>query len=65
MGKTFAEKVLARKAGLESVVPAQIVTVEPKHLLTHDNTAATTRVGRMGTISPSLGCSLTADRAAL
>ncbi|HNT73921.1 MAG TPA: 3-isopropylmalate dehydratase large subunit [Anaerolineae bacterium] len=39
MGMTFAEKVLARKAGLESVVPGQIVTVRPDKLLTHDNTA--------------------------
>jgi len=39
MGHTFAEKVLARKAGLESVVPGQIVTVKPDKLLTHDNTA--------------------------
>lgn len=39
MGHTFAEKVLARKAGLESVVPGQIVTVRPDKLLTHDNTA--------------------------
>eukprot|EP01156_Anaeramoeba_ignava_P002022 Anaeramoba_ignava/a217353_229.p1 GENE.a217353_229~~a217353_229.p1 ORF type:complete len:434 (-),score=122.24 a217353_229:325-1626(-) len=37
---TFAEKILAKKAGLESVVPGQIVTVYPEHLLTHDNTAA-------------------------
>lgn len=40
MGMTFAEKVLARAAGLESVVPGQIVAVRPDHLLTHDNTAA-------------------------
>jgi 3-isopropylmalate/(R)-2-methylmalate dehydratase large subunit len=40
MGQTFAEKVLARKAGLASVVPGQIVTVRPDKLLTHDNTAA-------------------------
>ncbi|MBN1539445.1 MAG: 3-isopropylmalate dehydratase large subunit [Candidatus Thermoplasmatota archaeon] len=40
MGETFAQKVLARKAGLESVVPGQIVTLRPDHLLTHDNTAA-------------------------
>lgn len=39
MGHTFAEKVLAHKAGLESVVPGQIVTVRPDKLLTHDNTA--------------------------
>ena len=40
MGKTFAEKVLAKKAGLGEVVPGQIVTVRPEHLLTHDNTSA-------------------------
>jgi len=40
MGSTFAEKVLARGAGLDRVVPGQIVTVAPDHLLTHDNTAA-------------------------
>ena len=40
MGKTFAEKLLAKKANLDEVVPGQIVTVSPEHLLTHDNTAA-------------------------
>ena len=40
MGKTFAEKVLARKSGQAEVVPGQIVIVEPDHLLSHDNTAA-------------------------
>jgi 3-isopropylmalate/(R)-2-methylmalate dehydratase large subunit len=40
MGFTFAEKVLAQKAGLERVVPGQIVTVRPDKLLTHDNTSA-------------------------
>ena len=40
MGKTFAEKVLAMKAGLREVSPGQIVTVRPDHLLTHDNTSA-------------------------
>jgi homoaconitate hydratase family protein len=40
MGKTFAEKVLAKKSGLENVEPGQIVMVQPDHLLTHDNTAA-------------------------
>ena len=39
-GKTFAEKILARKSGLKYVVPGQIVTVKPDHLLTHDNTSA-------------------------
>ncbi len=40
MGKTFAEKILAKKAGVDSVVPGRIVTVRPDHLLTHDNTSA-------------------------
>jgi len=40
MGKTFAEKLLAKYSGTEEVVPSQIVTVHPDHLLTHDNTAA-------------------------
>lgn len=40
MGMTFAEKVLAKRAGLGAVVPGQIVTVKPDHLLTHDNTSA-------------------------
>ncbi len=39
MGQTFAEKILARKAGLGRVIPGQIVTVRPDKLLTHDNTA--------------------------
>ena len=40
MGKTFAEKILAWKAGLEGTVAGQIVTVRPDKLLTHDNTSA-------------------------
>jgi len=40
VGKTFAEKALARKSGHAEVIPGQIVIVEPDHLLTHDNTAA-------------------------
>ena len=40
MGQTFAEKILARKSGLKSVSPGQIVTVKPDLLLSHDNTAA-------------------------
>ena len=43
MGQTFAEKVLARKAGLARVSPGQIVTVHPDKLLTHDNTADISR----------------------
>jgi len=43
MGKTFAEKLLALKAGLDETVPGQIVTVKPDKLLTHDNTSAIAR----------------------
>jgi 3-isopropylmalate/(R)-2-methylmalate dehydratase large subunit len=39
MGHTFAEKVLAQKAGLAEVVPGQIVEVTPDAALSHDNTA--------------------------
>jgi homoaconitate hydratase family protein len=39
---TFAEKALARKAGLAKTVPGQIVTVKPDHLLMHDNAAPIT-----------------------
>ncbi|MFH1745753.1 MAG: 3-isopropylmalate dehydratase large subunit [Planctomycetota bacterium] len=46
MGQTFAQKVLARAAGLTEVAVGQIVTVKPRHLLTHDNTAAI--VGKIG-----------------
>jgi len=40
MGMTFAQKILARKAGLDSVAVGQIVEVEPDFCLSHDNTAA-------------------------
>ena len=40
MGMTFVEKLLAKYANINNVVPNQIVTVHPDHLLTHDNTAA-------------------------
>ncbi len=40
MGHTFAEKVLAQKAGLEETVAGQIVEVMPDVALSHDNTAA-------------------------
>ncbi len=59
MGKTFAEKVLARKAGLDAVVPGQIVTVRPDHLLMHDNTSAivakvSEELKTYGLVSPEL-----------
>jgi 3-isopropylmalate/(R)-2-methylmalate dehydratase large subunit len=46
MGKTFAEKILAQKAGLDEVVTGQIVTVQPDKLLTHDNTSAIAKTFR-------------------
>jgi 3-isopropylmalate/(R)-2-methylmalate dehydratase large subunit len=46
MGRTFAEKILAQKAGLDEVEPGQIVTVQPDKLLTHDNTAAIAKIFR-------------------
>ncbi len=46
MGKTFAEKVLAKNAGLDETVVGQIVIVKPNHMLTHDNSAAI--VGKIG-----------------
>ncbi len=46
MGKTFAEKVLAAKAGKSETGAGEIVVIEPDHLLTHDNTAAI--VGKIG-----------------
>ncbi len=39
MPQTFAEKILAKKAGLASVQPGQIVEVTPDVALSHDNTA--------------------------
>jgi len=39
MPQTFAEKILARKAGLASVQPGQIVEITPDVALSHDNTA--------------------------
>ncbi len=39
MGKTFAEKILEKKAKKE-VVPGEIVVVEPEWLMSHDNTSA-------------------------
>jgi len=43
---TFAEKVLARKAGLERVVPGQIVEITPDVALSHDNTAPIAEIFR-------------------
>jgi 3-isopropylmalate/(R)-2-methylmalate dehydratase large subunit len=40
MGSTFAEKVLAKKAGVNQVHPGEIVEITPDIVLSHDNTAA-------------------------
>ncbi len=40
MGRTFAQKILARASGLDQVADGQIVTVRPDRLLMHDNAAA-------------------------
>jgi len=36
---TFAEKILAKYGGEKKVVPGQILTIKPDHLLMHDNAA--------------------------
>ncbi|RKZ30493.1 3-isopropylmalate dehydratase large subunit [bacterium] len=40
MGKTIAEKILAKNAGLDEVSAGQIVTSRPDIVLSHDNSAA-------------------------
>ncbi|UCF59847.1 MAG: 3-isopropylmalate dehydratase large subunit [Anaerolineaceae bacterium] len=40
MGQTFAEKILAKKAGVKKVQPGEIVEVTPDVALSHDNSAA-------------------------
>ena len=44
MGMTFAQKVLAQKAGLGRVDVGQIVEIEPDVCLSHDNTAAIAKI---------------------
>ena len=46
MGKTLAEKALARAAGLPEVVAGQIVDAVPDVVLSHDNTSAIARIFR-------------------
>ena len=46
MGRTFAEKVLARAAGKTEARAGEILFVRPAHLLTHDNTSAI--IGKIG-----------------
>jgi 3-isopropylmalate/(R)-2-methylmalate dehydratase large subunit len=40
VGQTFAEKILAKKAGLRQTVPGQVVEITPDVALSHDNSAA-------------------------
>ncbi len=44
MAMTFAQKMLARKAGLDRVEVGQIVEIEPDVCLSHDNTAAIAKI---------------------
>ncbi|MCS7059731.1 MAG: 3-isopropylmalate dehydratase large subunit [Anaerolineae bacterium] len=44
MGKTFAEKALARASGQPDVTAGQIVDARPDRILSHDNTAAIYRL---------------------
>ncbi|MGQ9840337.1 MAG: LeuD/DmdB family oxidoreductase small subunit [Anaerolineae bacterium] len=46
MSQTFAQKALARAAGLDHVEIGQIVDVRPDIVLSHDNTAAIARLFR-------------------
>ncbi len=44
MGKTFTEKILAQKAGLQSVRAGDVLDIQPDVVLSHDNTAAIARI---------------------
>jgi 3-isopropylmalate/(R)-2-methylmalate dehydratase large subunit len=46
MGYTFAEKALARTAGLPVAVAGQVVDARPDVVLSHDNTAAIAKIFR-------------------
>ena len=46
MGFTFAEKALARSAGLPQAAAGQVVDARPDRVLSHDNTAAIARIFR-------------------
>lgn len=46
MGKTFAEKALARAAGLPTTIAGQVVDARPDVVLSHDNTAAIAKIFR-------------------
>ena len=44
MGHTFAEKILAKNAGLASVTPGQVIDATPDVALSHDNSAAIAKI---------------------
>src|SRR5688572_19037151 len=44
MGHTFVEKILARNTGLPAVVPGQVLDATPDIALSHDNTAAISKI---------------------
>lgn len=44
MGKTFAEKALARAAQLDNVSAGDIIDIQPDIMFSHDNTAAIRRI---------------------
>lgn len=44
MGKTFVEKILAQNAGLPSVTPGQVIDATPTVALSHDNSAAISKI---------------------
>lgn len=44
--QTFAQKALARAAGVESVAVGQVIDAQPHVVLSHDNTAAIRRIWR-------------------
>jgi 3-isopropylmalate/(R)-2-methylmalate dehydratase large subunit len=46
MANTFAEKILAKKAGLKETQPGQIVEVTPDTVLSHDNSAPISKIFR-------------------
>ena len=56
MGLTFAEKILARRAGKERVVPGEIVVIKPDYVMSHDNSAAISgkfrQIGAPGVADP-------------
>ncbi len=45
-GQTFAQKALARAAGLAQAIPGQVVDARPDVILSHDNTAAIAQIFR-------------------